>query len=63
MVENADTSPTINFATQIAALIAQVQENSNRFMTLEDENMALRLENRTLQDQNQWLLAVESTLQ
>ncbi len=51
MVENANTSPTIDFAAQITALIAQVQKNSNRFMTLEDENMALRLENRTLQEQ------------
>ena len=63
MAESLDIPPTIDFTSHIATLTAHVQENSNRFMTLEDENMALHLENRTLQEQNQWLSAMEFTPQ
>ena len=49
MAENTDTLPsTPDFAAQIAALTAQVQENANRFLALKDENMTLRRENRNL---------------
>ena len=50
MVENVDTLLTNDLTTQITALIAQVQENSNRFMALEDKNTTLYGENRTLQE-------------
>ena len=49
MVENTDTLPTIDFAAQIAALTTQVQENSNKFMTVEAEYATLRVENHILQ--------------
>ena len=46
MAENMDTHPSIpDFAAQIAALTAHVQENANRFLALEDENATLRREN------------------
>ena len=51
MAENADALPTNNLAAQIATLTAQVQENFNHFMILENENVTLRVENRTLQKQ------------
>ena len=50
MTESSDAPPVVDLVAQIAALTAQVQENSNRFMTLEDENATLRRENRTLQE-------------
>ena len=51
MVKSLDTSPTIDLAAYIASLTTQVQENNNPFITLEDENATLRVENRTLQEQ------------
>ena len=48
MAEISDTLPTINFTAQIVALAAQVQENSNKFMTVEAECVNLRVENSTL---------------
>ena len=49
MVENSDTPPSApDFATYIAAHTVQVQENANKFMALEDENVTLRCENRNL---------------
>ena len=42
MVENTNTpSSAPNFAAQIAALTAQVQENANKLLALEDENVTL----------------------
>ena len=59
MAENTDTPPTApDFAAQIAALTAQVQENANKFLALEDENATLRRENRILSER---LSAVETT--
>ena len=50
MAENMDTRPSApDFAAQIATLIAQVQENANKFLALEDENATLRRENCNLQ--------------
>ena len=49
MAENTYTPPSASdFVAQIAALTAQVQENANRFLALEDENTTLRRENRNL---------------
>ena len=49
MAENTDTPPSVpDFAAQIATLTAQVQENANKFLALEDENVTLRRENRNL---------------
>ena len=49
MAENIDTPPyALDFTAQITALTAQVQENANRFLALEDENVTLRRENRIL---------------
>ena len=60
MTENTDTHPFApDFAAQIAALTAQVQENANKFLALEDENETLRLENRNLSER---FSAVESML-
>ena len=51
MVENTDTPPSApDFTAQITALIAQVQENANMFLALEDENMTLRRENHNLSE-------------
>ena len=61
MAENTDTPPSVpDFAAQIAALTAQVQENANKFLALEDEdeNATLRHENRNLSEQ---LSTVETT--
>ena len=59
MAENTDTPPSVpDFAAQIAALTAQVQENANKFLALEDENATLRRENRNLIER---LSAVETT--
>ena len=59
MAENTDPPPSaIDFVSQITALTAQVQENANRFLALEDENTTLRRENRNLFE---WLFAVETT--
>ena len=59
MAENTDTPPSApNFAAQIIALTAQVQENANRFLVLEDENATLRRENRNISER---LFAVETT--
>ena len=59
MAENMDTPPSVpEFAAQIAALTAQVQENANKFLALEDENATLRRENRNLSER---LSAVETT--
>ena len=49
MAENTDTPPSApDFAAQVAAITAQVQENANKFLALEDENTTLRRENRNL---------------
>ena len=59
MVENTDTPPSApNFVAQIAVLTAQVQENANRFLALEDENTTLRRENLNLSER---LFAVDTT--
>ena len=59
MAENSDTPPSApNFAAQIAALTAQVQENANKFLAIEDENTTLCRENRNLSER---LSAVETT--
>ena len=59
MVENTDTPPSVpDFTAQIAALTAQVQENANKFLALEDENATLRRKNRNLSER---LSAVETT--
>ena len=51
MAENMDTPPSAPyFAAQIAALTAQVQENANRFLALEDENVTLHRENHNLSE-------------
>ena len=60
MAESLDAPPVVDLAAQIVALIAHAQENSNQLMVLEDENMTLRCENRTLQE---CLTAVEVTPQ
>ena len=61
MAENLDTPLTIDLMAQIAVLTAQIQEISNKFMTLEVENATLRVEKRNLQEQVQRLAAIEST--
>ena len=49
MAENTDTPPSApDFAAQIATLTAQVQENANKFLALEDENATLHRENCNL---------------
>ena len=59
MSENTDTPPSAqDFATQIAALTAQVQENTNKFLALEEENTTLRCETHNLSER---LSAVETT--
>ena len=51
MAENSDTPPSApDFATQIAALTTQVQENANKFLALEDENATLRRENHNFSE-------------
>ena len=60
MVESSDTLSTPDLVTQIAALAFQVQENTNRFMALMDENKALRQENYNLLEH---LSAIETTSQ
>ena len=59
MGENTDIpSFAPDFVAQIAALTAQVQENTSRFMALEEENTTLRRENRNLVER---LSAAETT--
>ena len=59
MAENMDTPPSVpDFAAQIAALTAQVQENANKFLALEDENATLHRGNLNLSER---LSAVETT--
>lgn len=59
MAENTDTPPSApDFAARIATLTAQVQENVNNFLALEDENATLRRENHNLSKQ---LSVVETT--
>ena len=59
MAENTDTLPSApDFAAQIAALTAQVQENANKFLALEDENATLCRENCNLSER---LFVVETT--
>ena len=59
MAENTDTPPSApDFVAQITALTAQVQENANRFLALEDENVTLHRENRNLSER---LSAMETT--
>ena len=59
MAENMDTPPFApDFVSLIAALIAQVQENANKFLALEDENTTLHRENRNLSER---LSTVETT--
>ena len=59
MAENSDTPTSApDFAAQITALTAQVQENANKFMALENKNATLRRENRNLSER---LSAVETT--
>ena len=59
MVENSDTPPSVHdFVAKIVALIAQVQENVNKLLALEDENATLRRENHNLSER---LSDVENT--
>ena len=59
MAENTDTPPSVpDFTAQIAALTAQVQENANKFLALEDENMTLRCKNHNL---SKGIFTVETT--
>ena len=59
MVENTDTSSfSSDFTAKIAILTAQVQENTNKFLALEDENTTLRRENYNLSER---LSAMETT--
>ena len=59
MAENTNTPPSApDFAAQIADLIAQVQENANMFLALEDENATLHRENCNLSER---LSAIETT--
>ena len=59
MAENMDTPPSApDFAAQITTFTAQVQENTNRFLALEDKNATLRHKNHNLSEQ---LSAVETT--
>ena len=59
MAENTDTPLSVpDFAAQITALTAQVQENANKFLALKDENATLRRENHNLSER---LSAVETT--
>ena len=60
MAESSNAPPAVDIAAQIAILTAQAQENSNRLMALEEENMTLRRENHTLQER---LSALEVTPQ
>ena len=49
MAESSDTPPSaLDFVAQITVLIAQVQENTNRFLALEEDNVTLRCENLNL---------------
>ena len=51
MAENTNTPPSVpDFAAQIAALTAQVEENANKFLALEDENATLCRENHNLSE-------------
>ena len=51
MAENTYIPPSSpNFTAQIATLTAQVQENANRFLALEDENTNLYHENYNLSE-------------
>ena len=59
MAENTDIPPSApDFAAQITVLTSQVQENTNKFLAVEDENATLRHENRNLSER---LSAVETT--
>ena len=59
MAKNMNTPPSAtDFVAQIAALIAHVQENANRFLALKDENKTLRRENHNLTER---LSVVETT--
>ena len=59
MAENSDTTPsTLDFTAQIDALIAQIQENANKFLALEDENATIHRENCNLSER---FSAVETT--
>ena len=54
-----DTPPSApDLEAQIIALIAQVQENANRFLALKDENATLRRKNCNLSER---LSGVETT--
>ena len=48
MAESSDAPLAVDLTAQVAALTAQAQVNSNRFMALEEDNMMLHCENRTL---------------
>ena len=49
MAESSDTPPSaLDFAPQITVLTAQVQENANHFLALEEDNVTLHCENRNL---------------
>ena len=51
MAENTDTLPSApDFTAQITTLIAQVQENANKFLAPKDKNTTLRRENRNLSE-------------
>ena len=59
MVESLDTPPsTPDLVAQIDALTTQVQENANRFLALEHENVTLRHKNYNLLE---YLSTVETT--
>ena len=58
MAESSDAPLDFDLTAQIAALTKQAQENSNRLMALEEDNMMLRRENRILQER---ISAIEAT--
>ena len=59
MAECTDTASSApDFAAQIAALTAQIQENTNKFLALEDENVTQCCENHNLSER---LSTVETT--
>ena len=59
MAEISYAPLSIDLMDQIATLTIQVQENNNKFIALEEENHALCVEVRTMQEQNQRFSTVE----
>ena len=47
--------------SQIAALTTQVQDNAKRFKSLEEQNVAVRVENQSFQEKIQQLSTLKPT--